>query len=274
MEKNSNIGLCAIYTILILLSISIISSCFCILISPVRSGEFCYNLGWNGFSSSLYIRQYKKDGDINTIMQGLNIAIEGDNIINIIKSYELAKTNHSFGNYISLKNQTNYNNNKINILAKSNLVNESNYYANKYIYALKEVDLQKAYDISVSNLQETYKSSFDYMALGDYTISTLLENIGINNVNLLEFNIELNTSVYDYLIDYYDLLCTKFQKLSNQELDNVHFLNLCNRILIIGNDIVQIDECLDQNVISEVKINDIVNYADDINDKILEVLNK
>ena len=273
MENKSSLGKTILFTILILIGIFLILASTILIFFPKVAGNFCYDLGWNALSTKLYLNDYKSSNDINSVMKAIDISIEDNNYSNIIISYEQAIQNTKYTEFINLKNTNNYNNQNINVIAKSSLINEENYYLNKYVLSLTKTNkFSKALELSLTELKSAFTMDLDYKNIRNYSINTLIKDNYLN----IDFtkNIEiLETSILTCLDNYYDKLFNEYQNLNLQNnLDIVHFINFCNRILTVSNDIININANITQNIITETKIQEIQNNKTTINNKILEVI--
>ncbi len=266
MKNRKSLTKTIFTTILILIFTTIALFAGCMLIFPSFSAKITKNLGMNGLTTRLYLYDYKNFHNINSAFNSINLAISCDDYKSIIDCYELLENDEHYDSAINQINESNYFAEDLDILAKSALINEDNYYKNKYILALnKQNNYAKA--LKYSNINT--KTIENYKRTKNYLFSPIVHNSTAEQ--LLENNTSLDDkSILTIVVDYYNSCIELYNNIEvDYTIDKVYYLDFCRRILNVANDIVYIDSICQQEL---VNIDDVNNQITLINNQMLEVI--
>lgn len=263
-SKSKSIIKLSLITLSIILGLIIIILTIGVFCFTESFAKLSYSCGLYSISSSLYDLQYKNTADINYIVKACNIDIESKNYSSYIKHYEKFESDKEYSNYIEFLNNNNYSNNKLSILAKSSLVNEDNYYKNKYVYALINEKLyEKA--VTYATCEWNYNIEINYLNPSVYLLHYVIDNQSTRDILLT------NNEMVENLILYYEELCIYYQDVNNvDDLDIVYFVNFCNYCITLSSDILKLDSF--SNIIDEDKENVIIHNIAIFNNNISSYL--
>ncbi|MBE5735008.1 MAG: hypothetical protein E7361_00950 [Clostridiales bacterium] len=226
-------------------------------------------MGLKKIASNLYMSEYNRSLDINYVAKACNIDLEISDYMSYIEDYSLMQQNERYADYINYLNRTNYNSN-IDVLTKSSLIDEDNYYKCKLVKALFLCnETNQAVTIVKENLQANIGKNINYLQPDNYYMSTMLTCV----------------KSYTYFVDGGDnsilgLLCTYYNNLESYRsileeqsgIDNIYLVNFYRRILLVGSNILEIDINIENDVISDEIKDTITNVITDINNKISELI--
>ena len=199
--------------------------------SPYNLAQFTYKLGLNKYSHTLYMRDYRKSGDINSLYMATNLSIKLTSYGSVVGEYELLQ---SHAKYDALISKVNENNRKLNIdsLTKSTLLSEDEYLKNQYVLALtKTNNWNKAKDLAIECLQDS--ATLSMSSQGTYLFGNLVKYMGDNVSTLVGQPLDL---MNDYLAQLDALFDAHFDV--NNEVESYA---LCNRIIKVGLNIISVN---------------------------------
>lgn len=244
-------------TICGLLIITILTFSALCLFSPLSMARFCSNLGFEKLETNFYLKDYNKNGNINSLYK---VVINSYNLKNYeyVETYfEVLEKNERYDEFIDYVNNQNLKVEATN-LNKSALLNEDNYLKNRYVLALiNNGKMEKAYDYAFKNF-ENY-ANYTLTNGGTYLFYDLIKT---NNEVVNQKAVE--TDLYVKLNDYMDLCIANFNNGFENfiEEDSIYLLALNTRIKQVYNSIhtlsinLELEE--DDSLYSRVKgINDI-----------------
>lgn len=238
-------------------------------LKPASLGNLAYKLNLNGYALNLYERDYKKNGNIDSLYMALNIAIKLDNDDKVIELFNKFYDNENYVSYMHFVNGENLKQN-VNPVIKATLINEDNYLKNCYIQSL----LNKHNDQTAFNfaLNDGLNMSPEYNQLGNYLFDNFCrkDNIDrfyskfLNNYDGASGNILL-ANIYSYMAEVNDIFCNLGFSSDNE----VYIWSMGNRILQVGKNILAISEKSDVEVVQlESGEVDIVSTTSSIMDNV------
>ena len=262
MNYKRTILMTTLYTMLVLIGITIIASLLMFFVFTKTTADLMYNIGSDKIASKLYYKTYEKTGDIEYCYKALNISISQGYNEKIVGYYEVLIVDDEYADFI---NSLRSHNEKLDIglLEKSSLLNEENFLINKYVKALielgKEGDaLVIAVDNFVSYNQWTFKNQ------GVYALSGFVAN----NSHIFDDNYdgldgELIEEMQEYFNNTYEIFVAN--KNEDSSIDKAYLLALGNRIINVGQDInalygndASVSALKESNVIIMIEVNQII----------------
>ena len=254
--KKLIINWCLI-TVCGLLILTILTFASLCIFSPISMARFCSNLGFEKLETDFYLKDYNKNGNINSLYK---VVINSYNLKNykyVETYYEVLEKNERYDEFIAYVNEQNLKVEATN-LNKSALLNEDNYLKNRYVLALiKNGKVEKAYNYAFNNF-ENY-ANYTLTENGTYLFYDLIK---LNNETVNQKATE--TDLYVKLNDYINLCITTFNNGFDNfiEEDIIYLLALNTRIKQVYNGIHTLSINLsleeDDSLYSRVKgINDI-----------------
>ena len=265
------------YTPIIIVSIVltfvlIVSSIWIILanVQPGKLADLAYKVNLNDYALTLYEKEYKKTGDIDSLYMALNLAIKLENDDKVIELFNKFNNNENYDSYIQFVNNENM---KLDVkpAIKATLINEDNYLKNCYIQSLlnKNED-QKAFNFA---LNEGLNMTPQYNLLGNYLFDNFckqgnVDRFYINFINNYDNSNILLANIYSYMSAVHD----EFYNLGFSSDNEVYIWSMGNRILQVGKNILIISNKADVEVVqignSEIDLVESVSQMmDNINKK-------
>ena len=250
-------------TVFVTAGITIVSIIACIVfavmliftLSPGRAGDFVYNIGFTGWASSLYHKEYTYSGNIASLYQALDIAIEKDKYDRVIEYYEEFKLDEDFEEFINYK-ITNAKEQNVSPLLKAGLLNEKEYLEKNYVKALVNGDRAlDGYTYSLLRFKENTTYTLDNT--GIYTFQYFTDKRLFNDV-FLENDKSLRDNLIDYLEDIYEVFDAN--KSTTDTLEQAYLIVLGQKIVIISE---HINSLLDSSKGDIIVRND--NYITSVN---------
>ncbi len=267
-KEKTNITKTIIFTILSLLlvvaiAITIFLTCF-----TATAAGVCYHIGLRGLSARLYVTEYARMEDINYIAKACDINIECENYSAYITNYQKMQLDSNYSDYINYINISAYNSD-LDVLTKSALIDEDNYYKNMLIKALVKKDkFNTALGYVFDNLVDITAKDINYLQPDNYYVSTMLDTQSSYDWTVTE--IRNNSNVLSLTYEYYINLVSYHDTLDISDIDSVYYVNLCRKILIVASDLIEIDDKVNNDIISDFDRDNIETTIDDINDKLLQ----
>jgi hypothetical protein len=265
------------YTPIIIVSIVltfvlIVSSVWIILanVQPGKLADLAYKVNLNEYALTLYEKEYKKTGDIDSLYMALNLAIKLENDDKVIELFNKFHNNENYDSYIQFVNNENM---KLDVkpAIKATLINEDNYLKNCYIQSLlnKNED-QKAFNFA---LNEGLNTTPQYNSLGNYLYDNFckqgnIDRFYMNFINNYDNSNILLANIYVYMSAVHD----EFYNLGFSSENEVYIWSMGNRVLQVGKNILTISDKADVEVVqignSEIDLVESVSQMmDNINKK-------
>ena len=265
------------YTPIIIVSIVltfvlIVSSIWIIFanVQPGKLADLAYKVNLNEYALTLYEKEYKKTGDIDSLYMALNLAIKLENDDKVIDLFNKFYENENYTSYIQFVNNENM---KIDVkpAIKATLINEDNYLKNCYIQSLlnKNED-QKAFNFA---LNEGLNMTPQYNSLGNYLYDNFckqgnIDRFYMNFINNYDNSNILLANIYVYMSAVHD----EFYNLGFSSENEVYIWAMGNRVLQVGKNILTISDKADVEVVqignSEIDLVESVSQMmDNINKK-------
>ena len=217
--------------------------------SPYTLGNMAYKAGFDRYAHTLYMRDYKKSGNVNSLYKSLNLSIKLNSFGNIIVEYEDFESKSNYSEMIEKINNDNMNLNLDN-LTKSTLVSEDEYLKNCYVFAL----------IGTGKWEDAMQIAFDNLDgctptldnLGNYLYGNLVKNMGDKSA---QFSGTTHDLIANYLTNLETVLDNNFDV--NKE---VKCYALCNKIIKVGANLISINNALDLSS-ENASVQTIINKA-------------
>ncbi len=249
MDKENSILKTVLITLITLISITIVCCLIFWFFFPVTTANICYNLGLYESSASLNIRDYNNTKNINSIAKATDTYIYLQDYEKYIDAFELFYQDENYFAYINDLNTKNYNNKEFNIVTKSSLINENNYYCNYYIKSLiKNDEISKAKSFVLENIVEYSKTQIDYLTPDNYLLSNMVDIKEYSWFIEQNFN---NKSILEIIYSNFNIMYEEILLLNNEtNIDEIYFLNFSRTSLMIGLDIQEICNNHIQNILS------------------------
>jgi len=229
----------ALFTISTLIVVGAIILSLMYFVFTKEFANFCYSLGWDTFSSNLYLKDYEKNGDILSCYKSLNLKIKINDDKQTIEIYEMFVNDEEYDTFMSSIENSNELL-SVGIIEKSTILNEAEYLEGKYIEALyDEGNFDKAFELSLNNFSELKNPTLKDQ--GVYSFNLFInENMSeewLGKFNQTHDGFDLN--LVDEMQIYFDDMKKLFEenKTVTKKLDKAYFLALCNRIMVVGDNI-------------------------------------
>lgn len=205
---------------------------------PGKLANFAYNINMDSYALKLYMRDYDKNSDINSLYMALNIEIKHDNSAGVVEKYEKFSNLAVYYDFIKSVDEENLKLDEQPIV-KASLLDEDNYLKNRYIKALVDLkDNDKAFDYAVSvlmNLDPVYND------LGVYLFGSFCEKDVVSSF-VEDFNIAIggygSRPLISVIEDYLDKLDAEFENYLN--FDKTYAYAMGNRIMEVGADLLEL----------------------------------
>lgn len=205
---------------------------------PGRLANFAYNINMESYALKLYMRDYDKNKDVNSLYMALNIEIKHNNSDGIVEKYETFSNLAVYYDFVKKVDEDNLKLDEQPIV-KASLLNEDNYLKNRYIKAL--VDLKKndkAFDYAVSVLMNLEPTSTD---LGNYVFGSFCDKEVVETF-VEDFNVAIggydNRPLINVIESYFDKLDAEFENYLN--FDKTYVYAMGNRIMEVGADLLEL----------------------------------
>lgn len=227
-----------LWTLVSLILISTIFMLIMIFAFPRTLGDFCYSLGANNWATNLYVKEYKKSGNLFYCYKSLNIQIKENNSEKIVSLYEDFSRNEKYEEFmLNLKKRNE--DLDVSILEKSNILNEEDYLINRYIKALININEErKAFDCALISFKD-YKS-FTFKNQGVYALHQFVNLEGFNDFDLSYA--DFDKTLFESMQEYFNSTLQIFNE--NKEVDKTieksYLVSLGFRIMQVGQNIISI----------------------------------
>lgn len=209
-------------------------------VQPAKLGDLAYKVNLNNYALTLYEREYKKTGNIDSLYMALNIAIKIENDDKVVELFNKFYANENYMSYMHFVNSENM---KADVkpVIKATLINEDNYLKNCYIQSL----LNKHEDQTAFNfaLNDGLNMNPEYNLLGNYLFDNFCKKDNIdrfyrNFLNNYDNTNILLANIYAYMSAVNDA----FYELGFSSDNEVYTLSMGNRILQVGKNILLLSE--------------------------------
>ena len=240
----------------------LVGSAWCLMafVFPKTFADFTYSIGLESYAQKLYVRDWEKSEDINSLYSALNISIKTENNEKTIELYEEFYADDEYADFVAFIDSENLKLDETHLI-KASLLNEDNYLKNKYVSALiAENKIQKAFEFA---LQDNFNITPTCVNLGNFLFGNFVTREGV----LLKDNFDVvldgrSTSLLDDFYTYFNTLVAEFEKDYNN-VETFYIISAGNRLQLVGNTINAILEDLGQE-----KDNQIVEKLSEINENL------
>ena len=224
-------------TIFVTAAITLVSLISCVVLfvgvmfalCPGRSGDFAYNVGYDGLASSLYYKEYTYSGDVARLYQALNVAIENGKYAKVIEYYEEFRNNEYYDKFVDYKIECAKNEN-VDTLVKAGLLNEREYLERNYVKALvKKGKEKKAFNFALNSFKADKIYTLD--KTGIYALSYFTEDKYFDDVYVKE-GVTLREGIELYVDELYRVFTNN--QASNSSLDDAYLVSLGNKIVLVS----------------------------------------
>ena len=198
---------------------------------PKTWGNLMYSIGFDTYAEKLYVRDYNKNGDINSLYTSLNIAIKLEDDEKIEELFEELHNNKEYDNFIAFIDGENAKL-KEEPLIKASLLNEDNYLKNKYVKALINLNkVDEAFEFAVKDGMNLVP---EYNNIGNFLFGNFITSKGVllkDNFNtVLEGK---STKLLDEFYTCFNNLVAEFKSEYNK-VDVCYIVSLGNRAQLVG----------------------------------------
>ena len=237
----------ACISVVVILAVLVFSVMFMFIVSPGRAGDFVYGIGFTDWASTLYYKEYTYSGDIASLYQALNVAIEDDNYDRVVEYYGIFKADANFEDFIEYK-ITSAKEQNVSPMLKAGLLNEREYLEKNYIKAL--VNVGKSTDAFVATLANfTEERTYTLTDTGIYTFQYFTDKPLFTEVSL-ENGETLRTNIIAHLDTLYSIFDAN--KDATDSLEQAYLIVLGQKIVIVAE---HINSLLDSNYADRVATN-------------------
>ena len=211
-------------------------------LAPAKLAGFVYRLNWNTYAVKLYEKDYKNEGNIDSLYMALNISIKLGNDEKVVELYEKFYDHDSYESYIEFVNSENAKT-EASPMVKATLLNEDNYLKNSYIQSLINLGQDsKAFKFAVDdglNMSPAYNNIGNYL-FNNFCKSDVIVKFYDNFRAPVYGENMLVVDMYKYMEAVNTLFLANFQ---NQQLQTESWA-MGNRVLQVGNNVLVVCEKL------------------------------
>jgi len=212
-------------------------------LAPAKLAGFVYRLNWNTYAVKLYEKDYKNEGNIDSLYMALNISIKLGNDEKVVELYEKFNDHDSYESYIEFVNSENAKT-EASPMVKATLLNEDNHLKNSYIQSLINLGQDsKAFKFAVDdglNMSPAYNNIGNYL-FNNFCKSDVIAKFYDNFRAPVYGENMLVVDMYKYMEAVNTLFLANFQ---NQQLQTESWA-MGNRVLQVGNNVLVVCEKLE-----------------------------
>ncbi len=211
---------------------------------PRNFADFTYKLNMTSYTRTLYMRDYNKSNNVNSIYMATNLSIKLEDYDQVIGCYDKLR---SHKDYAGLIKQVDADNAKLQVsaLTKSTLLNEDEYLKNNYVLALIKVNKwQEALQYANADFATTEPTATN---TGNYLYGNIIKYMPLAGATAFE------GSTLDSINAYY----TKLDDLITNHFDinhEVEMIALCNKIIRVGNNLKVLNTALEIDASDAVEV--------------------
>lgn len=232
----------AIITILVMVALLGATWVLMAFVFPRTFADITYKLNMTSYTRTLYMRDYKKSNDINSLYMATNLSIKLKDYGTIVEYYPQLNEHKDYVGLITTVDEDNFNL-KIDNLTKSTLLNEDEYLKNNYVLAL----------VKTSRWQEALeyaKTDFDGVAptvnsTGNYLFGYIIKYMTLSDAQ--SFEGDILGAMNAYFDDLHNIIINDFDL--NKE---VQLIAVCNKMIKVGGNIITLNNALE---LSELNAN-------------------
>lgn len=239
--NKSHTGLIVTITIIVLIVLMVGTWLTMAYAFPRTLANFTYSLNMTKYTRTLYLRDYDKSKDVNSIYMATNLSIKLKDYASIEDSY-VELSNHK--DYEALVNQVNEDNSKLDIdsLTLSTLLNEDEYLKNNYVLALVNLNKwQVAFEYACNDFEGVVPTAD---STGNYLFGNIVSYMPLGGADAFEGQVLADINAY--FDNMYNILTTEFDVSKEPQM-----FALCNKMMKVGNNLVSINKALGKESLND-----------------------
>ncbi len=238
--NKSHTGLIVTLTVVVLIVLMVGAWLTMAFAFPRTLANFTYSLNMTKYTRTLYLRDYKKSNDINSVYMATNLSIKLKDYLGIEENYTELSTHKD---YVALVNQVNEDNLKLDVdsLTLSTLLNEDEYLKNNYVLALVNLNKwQVAFEYAVDDFAGVVPTA---EGTGNYLFGHIVSYMPLGGASAFEGQVLADINAY--FDSMYTILTTEFDVTKEPQM-----FALCNKMMKVGNNLLSINKALGQDTLN------------------------